>query len=157
MFNLGKGNKTKMHPVNETSDAGPIPKLVSEVMSRDIKTLKPDQTFAEVVSLLAGNNFHHLLIAVDGHLMGVLSDRDVFRQLGRVGDWSTKKVSEVMITNAFTVWPHTRLCDAAKEMLSRRINCLPVLTKEGKLVGLLTSTDILRLYQRMQERLEAEL
>ena len=158
MLNLeDAGDEIKMHSVNETSAAGPIPTLVSEVMTREIKTLTPDQSFSEVVSLLAANGFHHILIAVDGYLMGVVSDRDVYRQLGRVGDWSAKKVSEIMTTNAFTIAPQTRLYDAAKQMLLLRISCLPVVTQAGKLVGLLTSTDILRLYQRLQKRLEAEL
>ena len=138
------------------NEVGPIPKLVGEVMIREIKTLTPDQSFADVVSLLAGNGFHHVVIAVDGYLMGLLSDRDIYRQLGRVSDWTSKNVSEIMTTNVLTISPETRLSDAAEQMLSRRINCLPVVTEGGKLVGLLTSTDIIRLYMTLQQRLEAE-
>jgi CBS domain-containing protein len=89
--------------------------------------------------------------------MGVLSDRDVYRQLGRVSDWSAKKVGEIMITNALTIAPETLLSDAAEQMLSRRVNCLPVVTEAGKLVGLLTSTDIIRLFKALHLQMEAEL
>ena len=42
-------------------------------------------------------------------------------------------------------------------MLSRRVNCLPVVTEAGKLVGLLTSTDIIRLFKTLHLQMEAEL
>jgi CBS domain-containing protein len=132
------------------------PKIVADVMIRDIKTLRPDQTFADVVSLLAGNSFHHIIIAVNGYLMGVLSDRDVLRQFSRVGDWTAKKVGEIMTTNSVTVGPQEALSDAADRMLTRRVNCLPVVAQDGKLVGLLTSTDIIRLYKTLQQRVETE-
>ena len=141
----------------ELQGVGPIPRLVGEVMTREIKTLAPDQSFTAVVSLLAGNNFHHIVIAVDGYLMGVLSNRDFYRQLGRVSDWSAKKVGEIMITNAITTTPETLLSEAAEQMLSRRVDCLPVVTEAGKLVGLLTSTDIMRLFKALHLHLEAEL
>jgi acetoin utilization protein AcuB len=137
--------------------AGTSPKFVGDVMITEVKTLTPDQTFADVVSLLAGNNFHHIIVAVDGYLMGVLSDRDVYRQLGRVSDWTAKKVGEIMSTNSVTVSPAMPLSQAAEEMLLRRVSCLPVVADGGKLVGLLTSTDIIRLYQDLQRKVEREL
>jgi CBS domain-containing protein len=132
----------------------PVPKLVSEIMTREIKTLGPNQSFAEVVPLLAGNHIHHIIVVVEGFLVGVLSDRDVYRQLASVSNWNTKKVGEVMITNALTIPPETRLSHAAALMLSRRVNCLPVVGEQGKLVGLITSSDIIGLYKSLQEQLE---
>jgi CBS domain-containing protein len=96
-----------MNPGTELKSVGPIPRLVGEVMTREIKTLAPDQSFTDVVRLLAGNNFHHIVIAVNGYLMGMLSNRDVYRQLGRVSDWGAKKVGEIMITDALTTTPET--------------------------------------------------
>ena len=126
-------------------------------MTRELKTLTPDQSFTDVVRLLAGNSFHHIVVAVDDHLLGVLSNREFYRQLGRVSDWSAKKVAEIMVINSLTIAPETVLSEAAEQMLSRRVDCLPVVTKAGKLVGLLTSTDIIRLFKAMHLQLEAEL
>lgn len=154
MFNLNDGAKESKATM--AGAAAPVPKFVGEVMTRDIKTLGPDQSFGDVVSLLASNSFHHIIIAVDGYLMGVLSDRDVYRQLGRVSDWGAKKVGEIMITNALTVSPETTLSDAAEQMLTRRVNCLPVVGGDGKLAGLVTSTDVIRLFKGLQDRLMQE-
>ena len=146
-----------MNPGTELQSKGPKPRLVSEVMTRELKTLTPDQSFADVVRLLAGNSFHHIVIAVDDYLLGVLSNRDFYRQLGRVSDWSAKKVAEIMVINSLTIAPDTLLSEAAEQMLSRRVDCLPVVTKAGKLVGLLTSTDIIRLFKTLRLQMEAEL
>jgi len=60
----------------------------------------------------------------------------------------------VMTHKVFTVTPETPLSVAASEMLSRRINCLPVIGKDGKVCGIITSTDLLRSYQKIQASLE---
>src|SRR5215813_13453553 len=113
MFDEANQNRTPHGSAQKT--VGTFPKSVADVMTREVKTLTPDQTFADVVSLLAGNNFHHIIVAVDGYLMGVLSDRAVYRQLARVNDWTAKKVGEIMITNSVTVTPERPLSEAAEE------------------------------------------
>ena len=132
-----------------------LPLKVGDVMTHEVKTLLPEQSFGEVVSLLAGNSFHHVVVAVDGQLLGMVSDRDVFRQLGLVQDWSSKAVGEIMIKNIVTVTAETLLSTAAGLLLERRIHCLPVVNDAGKLVGIVTSTDLLRLFKTMQERFES--
>jgi CBS domain-containing protein len=53
-----------------------------------------------------------------------------------------------------TVKPQTPLSAAVTEMLTRRINCLPVVGDDGKVCGIITSTDLLRNYQKIQMSLE---
>jgi CBS-domain-containing membrane protein len=55
-----------------------------------------------------------------------------------------------------TIRPETLLSEATGQMLSRRINCLPVVDENGRLCGILTSTDLLQAFQRMQEQVEYE-
>ena len=59
-----------------------------------------------------------------------------------------------MTHEVFTVSPETPLSVAASEMLFRRINCLAVLGKDGKVRGIITWTDLLRSYQKIQASLE---
>ena len=97
---------------------------------------------------------HFLVVHADERLAGVFSDRDVLRALGRTPNWQAKNVSGVMTHKVFTVTPETSLSAAASEMLSRRINCLPVVGNDGKVCGIITSTDLLRSYQKIQAALE---
>jgi CBS domain-containing protein len=128
---------------------------VAEVMSTNLVTLSAHHTFGEAVQLMTNSPFRHFLVVhADGRLAGVFSDRDVLRALGRTPNWQAKNVSGVMTHKVFTVTPETPLSVAASEMLSRRINCLPVIGDDGKVCGIITSTDLLRSYQKIQSSLE---
>jgi CBS domain-containing protein len=128
---------------------------VAEIISTNLVTLSAHHTFGEAVQFMTGSPFRHFLVVhADGRLAGVFSDRDVLRALGRTPNWQAKNVSGVMTHKVFTVTPETLLSAAASEMLSRRINCLPVVGNDGKVCGIITSTDLLRSYQKIQAALE---
>ena len=138
------------------ADDTPIPHLVREVMTREPVTLTPEQSFGEALALLARNRFRHLLVVDDtGRLAGVLSDRDLLRTMSRTPDLDRATVADVMQSDVISVEPQTLLSDAAAQMLDRRINCLPVV-EAGRLCGILTSTDLLRAFHRLQERAEGQ-
>jgi CBS domain-containing protein len=128
---------------------------VADIMNSKLVTLSPHHTFGQAVQLMTDSPFRHFLVVhADGRLAGVFSDRDVLRALGRTPNWQAKNVSGVMTHKVFTVTPETPLSVAAAEMLSRRINCLPVVGSDGKVCGIITSTDLLRSYQKIQASLE---
>jgi acetoin utilization protein AcuB len=128
---------------------------VADIMTTNLVTLSAHHIFGDAVQLMTNSPFRHFLVVhPDGRLAGVFSDRDVLRALGRTPNWQAKNVSGVMTHEVFTVTPETPLSVAASEMLSRRINCLPVIERDGKVCGIITSTDLLRSYQQMQALLE---
>lgn len=133
--------------------AGPV--HVEEIMTENTMTLSPEQTVAEVISLLANKPFHHVLV-VDGnnHLCGVISDRDVLRALGRGQNWGKFNVHAIMTKDPITVTPDASITVAVKAMLAMRINCIPVTAEDGCVMGILTSTDILKAYERIQGVIE---
>src|SRR5919108_359690 len=136
---------------------GPLPPIsVSDIMTRDVVSLLPSQSFAEAVGLMANRPFRHVLVIhPNGRLAGVISDRDLLRVMGGTTDWKEKRISDVMSRDVFTVTPQTPLSIAVREILGRRINCLPVLYDENKQVcGIITSTDLLRAFERLQLSLE---
>jgi CBS-domain-containing membrane protein len=53
-----------------------------------------------------------------------------------------------------SVKPDTEISRAVGEMLSKRINCLPVVDDNNNVCGIITSTDLLKTYRSMQESLE---
>ena len=131
------------------------PAQVGDVMTKDTRTMLPDQSFAEVVGMMATRSFHHMLVVdEDERLHGVISDRDVLRALSRTPDWSKKSVGEIMNPDSITTTPDCAISAAVRLMLEKRINCLPVIGPDGRLAGILTSTDLLRAYEKLQERVE---
>ncbi len=137
------------------------PSRVCEVMTDKIVTLFPHDTFQEAVTLMANRPFRHFpVVEEDGKLVGVVSDRDLLRALARAPDWLKTTVADVMNKAEMkTVQPESPLSVAVVEMMKHRINCLPVVDGEGKACGIVTTTDVLRMYQPIQaffERVLAE-
>ncbi|MBI3301563.1 MAG: CBS domain-containing protein [Deltaproteobacteria bacterium] len=128
---------------------------VEEVMTREVVTLSPGHSFQEAITLVARHRFRHLLVVNENrHIAGVVSDRDLLRFMIREPHWDAATVAEVMKADPVTVRPDAPLSTAIAEMLTRRINCLPVVDEEGRVRGILTSTDLLRAFQKMQEWIE---
>src|SRR5262245_64894545 len=130
-------------------------KCVGDVMTRKTVTLSPHHGFAEAVSLMADRHFRHIVVVdTGGKILGVISDRDILRTLARTTNWQTKDVSQIMTRDPFTVKRETPLSVAVAKIVAKRINCLPVLDDEGKVCGIVTSTDLLKAYQKVLESLE---
>jgi len=137
------------------SHASTPPIRIADLMTRELVSVAPGQTFGEVVGLMANRPFRHVpVIHPDGRLAGVISDRDLLRKMAATTDWKIKLVEEVMTREVLTVKPETTLSAAVNEIIGRRINCLPVLDKSEKVCGLVTSTDLLSAFARLQSSLE---
>jgi CBS domain-containing protein len=61
-----------------------------------------------------------------------------------------------MMRDLVTVQPDTLISVAVREMLSKRINCLPVVNDRGDLEGIVTSSDLLSILCSTQEKLEKQ-
>lgn len=131
------------------------PTQVADVMTKDTMTLRPQQSFADVVGLMANQSFRHVLVVdSDERLQGVISDRDVLRALSRTPDWSKKTVSEIMTPDSITSTADSPISVAVQLMVEKRINCLPVIDADGRVSGILTSTDLLVAYGKLQQQVE---
>jgi len=131
------------------------PVQVADVMTQDVRTMLPDQSFAEVIAMMATRSFHHMLVVdEEERLRGVISDRDVLRALSRTPDWSKKSVAEIMNPDSITTTPESTISAAVRSMLEHRINCLPVIGPDGRVAGILTTTDLLKTYEKLQAKIE---
>jgi CBS domain-containing protein len=137
---------------------------VSEVMRREVVTVHPNSPITEVIDLLLDKDFTALPVLDDGgRVVGVISDNDLLTRGGMNVTISLKRatdpdfveelhkslqnpnrqVSEVMTPDVQTVAPDTLLGRAAKLMVAHHLKRLPVVDKEGKLVGILGRLDVL--------------
>jgi CBS domain-containing membrane protein len=124
---------------------------VRDLMSRDPKTLGRNDQLSLADDLMRQERIRHLpVLDEDGELVGILSQRDLFRgALARAlgyGETAQRRVlgllavKEVMTNQVVTVAPDASVTDAARTMVDRKIGCLPVV-EGGKLVGILTEGD----------------
>ena len=118
---------------------------VGDLMTTALVTAHERETLsvADFNMKLAG--IRHLPVVDDKqHLVGILSNRDFLRELGRTGK-KEAPVHQIMTTRVITVRPDQRAHEAAALMLEHRIGALPVIGERGQLIGLVTETDFLRL------------
>ena len=128
---------------------------VRDVMSREVHTVKRNDELAIADALMKQERVRHLpVLDEDGEVCAVVSQRDLFRgallrALGygsRAEELMLKQVAvkEAMSAEIQTTAPDTPVADAARVMIERKIGCLPVI-ENGRLVGIVTETDFVRL------------
>jgi acetoin utilization protein AcuB len=126
--------------------------LVAEAMTASVVTISSEQTLLEALTALRAHRIRHLPVVDGSTLVGIITDRDVKRATPSVfsGDrdefdrvLASTTVSHVMTRALITVAPETPLRRAVDIFLDRRIGALPVVDG-GRLVGILTDIDILR-------------
>jgi len=147
--------------------------LVSEVMTRQVVAIGPDTPIRDVQALMEHRNVRHFPILEgraepdkpDG-LVGIVSDRDV-RLVGAdhprapKGVKATDPVSLLMVRDVITAHPDDPIEETAKTMRLKKIGAMPVM-EDGRLVGIVTATDLLDALVRMSgvhqaaSRLEVE-
>jgi len=121
--------------------------LVRDIMQSQVVTVTPQTAARDALRLLRSRGIRHLVVLNADEVVGIVSDRDVKQvaaQPERFNDWV---VDDVMSGAVITVDPSTAVEDAARLMLKERISALPV-TEAGKLVGIVTETDVMRLFVR---------
>lgn len=155
MKDTRKSNTGERNVGSHGADGGPL--MVGNVMTRQVITLSPQHSFSDSVTLMAEHSFRHFLVVdTSGKLVGVVSDRDILRVLARTSDWHRTSVSQFMTHDVISVKPDTEISLAVGKMLSKRINCLPVVDDNNNVCGIITSTDLLKTYRSMQESLEKQ-
>jgi len=116
-------------------------------------TLGPDDTLDLANDVISLGRIRHIPIVENGKLVGLLSERDLIgaaanqvfglKQKTRSALLKTVLIKTIMKKHLLTVAPETEIKDAAHLMAAKKVGCLPVLS-EGALVGLVTTTDVLR-------------
>jgi CBS domain-containing protein len=149
---------------------------IAEVMSSDVVTVRTDRSLKEVAEILAEKRISGLpVVDDDGYVVGVVSEADIlFKERGpaarrgvfawlldRYGMEGQLKLEATIAGEAMTappivIGPQRPVAEAAHIMLDRRVNRLPVVDK-GKLVGIVTRSDLVRAFARPDAVIEREI
>ena len=144
---------------------------VAELMTRDVATVTPETPLKVVAATLLGLGVSGLPVCDrDGRVLGVVSESDVlFKELGpetrgrafsqelaHAGKERARTAGQAMTSPAVTIEPDRPVWRAARTMLDRGVNRLPVV-EDGRLVGIVTRADLVRAFHRPDAELEREL
>ena len=149
--------------------------LVEDVMTREVISVAPSVSLRDAAALLVARRISGMPVVDDSRVVGVISKRDVLfkeqRPLEAEG-WrarlvepffsrassklDARVVSEAMTAPAVTIGPTATVALAARRMLEEGVNRLPVVAN-GVLVGLVTSSDLVRAFVRSDREIEREI
>lgn len=130
--------------------SGELDAVVGAYMSETPRTADVGATVADAIALCRELEVRHLPVVSDGWFVGVVSDRDLRLRAGRGED--ERRLGEIMSTDLITVGPDDQLSEAVDLMHRRRVDSV-VVTRDGRMVGVLTKTDVLRL---LRDRLDPD-
>ncbi len=114
---------------------------VDEIMTRSVVSLSPSNTVADAYEAFKARKIHHLLVVDHGNVIGVVSIRDVS------GKRDDTPVATVMSRDIRVAEPSITIKEAAVMMMGRNSGCLPIV-EHGRLIGIVTTTDLLHVLSR---------
>ena len=125
---------------------------VKDIMTSNPLTVTVDSPVADAVRIMRERSIRHLPVLDNGHLAGIITDRDLRWLLGQnLGGGERGSalelagpVGEVMSSQPVTVSEHDSVLKAVDLMVERRFGGMPVLNAQEKLVGIVTYVDVLR-------------
>lgn len=121
---------------------------VSDYMSRNLTTFRPDQSVMEVMSMLIKKKISGgPVVNENNELVGIISEGDCMKQLSASRYYNQPmediKVEQHMATEVETIDGNMNLFDAADKFLNSRRRRFPIV-EGGKLVGLISQKDVLK-------------
>jgi CBS domain-containing protein len=121
---------------------------VSEILDRkgnQVVTVAPNDSVRSVVATLAEKGFGALVVSADGSTIdGIVSERDIVRQLGRDGEIVLdQSVAEIMTTPVMTCAPGDDVQGLMLRMTEHRIRHLPA-ERDGSLAGMISIGDVVK-------------
>jgi CBS domain-containing protein len=135
------------------------PRTVADAMTRKIVTVTAKDALEKLEEGMARLRFRHLPVVDDsGKLVGLLTHSDLRhawstflsdREADRNALIAQVPVGRIMQQTVVTVRPEDSLVEAGKLMWDAKIGCLPVVDDDGKLVGIITAADFIRITLRL--------
>ena len=116
--------------------------VVREHMSRDLLSVEPGETIAEVAQRMVERNLGAVLVLDGGRLVGIMTERDLMRAVAR-GLPGDAVVAEYMTKDPETIEPVHTTQDAAVLMIHGGFRHLPVVERDD-VVGMLSIRDLMR-------------
>lgn len=113
------------------------------VMTSELVTESPDTALNTIREKMKVLGAHHIPVVQNFRLIGLISDRDLLK-IDQSSAFYFLKASDIMTTVLVVCDEDTPIEQLAKVLLVEKINCLPVIDKNHKLIGVITRSDILR-------------
>ncbi len=113
---------------------------IKDLMKKPVVTER-DVTLSDAASVMNKFKINSLIVEKDGKIIGIITHHDLIRYFGQ-----NKKVSEVMTKNVLTIKEEDKIQRAIELVREKEVGIFPVVNSKGKLVGILDSKDLLKVW-----------
>ena len=140
-----------VEPLSHVGSARPMKQTkespnVGDVMSRDVVTVLEDIPVEKAAKLIVSGSFDHLpVVSKDGRLMGIITAWDISKA---VASGKPSRIAEIMTRRVHSARLDEPIELAARTLDTHSISALPVVDKEDKVIGMITSNHLSRLFAR---------
>ena len=119
--------------------------LVRDVMTRNVKTVRTDDTVLEAVSKMNKFRIGSVVVTNNGRPVGIITERNILERIVEPRlDPMVVQVKDIMSSPLITIDSNAGVDEAVQIMAKRRIKKLPVVEGD-KLVGIVSTSDIVRI------------
>jgi CBS domain-containing protein len=121
-------------------------------MTEDLVTVEHSQTLADAGVAMTDDGIKSVVVSEpDGRPIGILTSTDFLRMAADGNDPVATSVSEYMTSDIVTTTTDTTVNEAASLMLNHDISHLPVVRSDGRLTGIVTTTDVATYVSGLEE------
>jgi acetoin utilization protein AcuB len=125
----------------------------SMLMTLEVTTVPPELPLGLAHQLMLKLGTRHLPVVSNHKLAGLVSDRDLLQQTIQTSDgklsFAKMTVGEVMALSPLSAGLNTSVAELARLMVGKKLDAVPIVSRDNELVGLVTSSDLLRLVCEM--------
>jgi CBS domain-containing protein len=111
--------------------------------------LDPNSTVYDAYERMKRDQIHHIPVVENGEAIGIISDRDL-QFVTIAGNSQEIKCKDIMTEAPLTVTTNASLPEVAEMMIDKKVNSVLINNSEGKVVGIFTSTDALKIIATKQ-------
>jgi CBS domain-containing protein len=123
--------------------------LLSELFDNDVVTVSPSASVFEVARKMKDENVGAVVVTDDDHkVVGIVTDRDVALAVALGEASSGSPVTDVMTVDVKTIWDDQGVFYATQYFAGHHIRRLPIIDRQDRLVGMMTTDDLFGLFAR---------
>jgi len=115
---------------------------IRDAMTRDVRMVRPDQTLRDAAQLMAKLDIGALPVEEEDRLVGMITDRDIAVRAVAEGLDGDTSVREIMTSEVKYCFEDQTIDEVTRNMGEQRLRRLPVLSRNKRLVGILSLGDI---------------
>ena len=115
---------------------------VCEVMTRAVTIANPDQSIEQAAKLMIDVDAGVLPVSEGDRLVGMITDRDIATRAVAAGKGPQTKVRDVMSAEVMYCFEDEDLSDVARNMGEQQVRRLPVISRDKRLVGIVSLGDL---------------